>query len=115
MLDRGVRVGHARCLSEAGKLVDIAAGQRLGGPGVEVLRPARLLRPRTPVGQEGQAVGEESRADEQDALIAQRLESTTQLDQRVGVVGGQRHLNDGDVGVRVHDLEWDPRSVVETA
>ena len=63
--------------------------------------------------EEGQAVGEEARPDDQHALVAQRAQPPAEVEQPAGVVRGQRQLEDRDVAGRVHDLQRHPRAVVE--
>ena len=60
-------------------------------------------------------MGQEARADDQHALLAQRAQPLAELHQAVRVVGGQRHLQHRDVGLGVHDLQRHPRAVVEPA
>ena len=80
VLNGRVRVRHARGLvAEGRELVDIAAGQRIAGPGVEIGRPTGRLCVDAPIGQEGQTVGEESRPDDQDALVTQLLQPPAEL------------------------------------
>ena len=82
-------VGHAGRLAESREFIDVAARQGVGRPRVEVPGPARFLRARAPVGEEGQAMGHVARADEQDPVIAQRLQAASELEQGLGVVGRQ--------------------------
>ena len=116
MLDGRVGVRHARRLGlVVRQQVDVAAGERVGGPEVEVDRPAGRLGLDAELLEERQAVGEEARPDDQHALVAQRAQPLAELHQPVRVVGGQRHLQHRDVGLGVHDLQRHPRAVVEAA
>ena len=95
--------------------VDVAPRERVGGPGVELRRPAGRGRVDAPLGEERQAVGEEAGADDQHALVAQRPQPLAELEQALRVLGGQRHLQHRDVGLGVHDLQRHPGAVVEAA
>ena len=64
---------------------------------------------------ERQAVGQEAAAHDQHALVAQRRQPPADLEQVLRIEVGHRHLEDRDVGVRVHRLERHPRAVVEAA
>jgi hypothetical protein len=115
MLHRGVRVRHAGCAgTEAGEFVDIAAGQRVRRPGVEVRGPARHLVGVAPV-EERKAVGHVTRADHQDPGLAQRPQPPAQVQQPRGVVGRHAELQDRNPGIGVHDLQRHPRAVVQAA
>ena len=54
-------------------------------------------------------------ADDQHALVAQRREPPTDLEQVLRVEVGHRQLEDRDVGVGVHRLQRHPGAVVEAA
>ena len=116
VLDRRVRVGHARRLGPVvGQRVDVAAAHRVGGPGVEVGRPAGSGGVDAELGEERQAVGEEAGADDQHALVAQRPQPLAQLEEAGRVGRRERHLEHRDVAGGVHDLERDPGAVVQAA
>ena len=115
MLHGRVRVGHpGRLLAEGEQRIDVAAVERLGRPLVEVDRPLR--RPglaHEVLVDERQPMGQEAAPDDQHALVAQRREPATDLEQVPRVEVRHRHLEDRDIGVGVHRLERHPRAVVE--
>ena len=116
VLDGRVGVGHARRLRPVRRqLGHVSAGECLGGPAVEVDRPAGGLGLDAELLEERQAVGQEAGADDQHALVAQLAQAAAEGEQLVGVLGRQRHLQDRDVGLGIHDLQRDPGAVVEPA
>src|SRR5207249_93305 len=114
VIDRRMRVWQSRraafVLEER---VDVALGERLRSPRVELLRPRGRGRVGTEVANERKAVRHETRADDEHALIAQWRELLPDLEQLARVQARHADLQYRDVGLRVHHEERRMRAVTE--
>ena len=113
VLVRGERLSHAgRALAIVEEGVDVAAGEHVGRPGVELGRPGRDRR----VGAEvhrPQVVRQKAAADDEHPFAPQRRQRAAEGEQLRRVERRQGDLKNRHVGGRVHADERHVGAVVE--